>query len=380
MRSSTTRRACISAVLVAAILVAAGSGCSGLPRRPSVQPTPEPIIRQVADRVLLDFPQPPPFDWGEGTMMGGMMRAGLVLNEPRYIAFVQKWADHWRAHGLDKVLAGSARSPMPGYCGHWGPGFPVVLLYEKTGNPAYLDMARQVASFITTKATRTPEGALGHWGGNYQLWVDTLYMACPLLSHLSRLTSDRAYIQDAVHQLDIFAAHTQDESTGVFWHMYDDPARKRVGVLWGRGNGWVVMSYVEVLGNLDRQSPEYARLLAQFRRQVDGLLRLRDAQTGLWHTVLDRPETYLETSASAMILAALVDARRLELYDPADPNLITHTWSALSAKVDGDGRVFDVSGGTGPHNFETYASKIRGTYTWGTGAFLLAGSALQEAH
>ncbi|NLE59146.1 MAG: hypothetical protein GX616_12355, partial [Planctomycetes bacterium] len=49
-------------------------------------------------------------------------------------------------------------------------------------------------------------------------------------------------------------------------------------------------------------------------------------------------------------------------------------------KVDSQGRVFDVSGGTMPHNFEVYASKLRGTYTWGTGAFLLAGSALQEAH
>ncbi len=380
MISSATFRARILTALAAVILVAAGTGCSGLSRRSSVQPKPEPLIRQVADRVLLDFPEPPPFDWGEGTMMGGMMRAGLVLNEPRYIAFVQKWADHWRASGLDKVLAGPAGSPRPGYCGHWGPGFPVVLLYEKTGDPAYLEMARQVAAFISTKATRTSEGALGHWGGNYQLWVDTLYMACPLLSYLTRVTSEPAYLEEAVRQLDIFARHTQDEKTGVFWHMYDDPAKKRVGVLWGRGNGWVVMSYVEVLRNCDRRWPEYSRLLAQFRRQMDGLVAMRDAQAGLWHTVLDRPESYLETSASAMILSGLVDAQRLGLYEPADPNLISHTWSALSAKVDRDGRVFDVSGGTGPLNYESYASKIRGTYTWGTGAFLLAGSALQEAH
>jgi len=346
----------------------------------TLQPEPGLLMRHVAERVLQDFPTSPPFDWGEGTMMAGMMRAGLTLNEPRYIAFVQNWADHWQAAGLQGVLDGPADAQIRAYCGHWGPGLPVLLLYERTHNPAYLDMCRQIASFVMTKATRTPEGGLGHWGGNQQLWVDTLYMVCPLFSHLNRLTSDSSYMREAVQQLEIYARRTQDEQTGLFWHMYDDPAKKRIGALWGRGNGWVAMSFVEVLGNLDRHSPEFKQILGRFHRQMDGLLAVLDTTTGLWHTVLDRPETYLETSASAMILAALVDANRLGLYATGDPNVISHTWAALSTKVDSQGRVFDVSGGTMPHNFEVYASKLRGTYTWGTGAFLLAGSALQEAH
>lgn len=360
--------------------IAAGSGCSEPGVQMTLQPEPGLLMRHVAERVLQDFPTSPPFDWGEGTMMAGMMRAGLTLNEPRYIAFVQKWADHWRTAGLQHVLDGPANASIRSYCGHWGPGLPVILLYETTHNPAYLDMCRQIASFVMTKATRTPEGGLGHWGGNQQLWVDTLYMVCPLFSHLNRLTSDSSYMREAVQQLEIYARRTQDEQTGLFWHMYDDPAKNCMGVLWGRGNGWVAMSFVEVLRNLDRHSPEFTQILGRFRRQMDGLLDVRDTTTGLWHTVLDRPETYLETSASAMILAALVDASRLGLYATGDPNVISHTWAALSTKVDSQGRVFDVSGGTMPHNFEVYASKLRGTYTWGTGAFLLAGSALQEAH
>jgi unsaturated rhamnogalacturonyl hydrolase len=364
---------------LAVALVALGSGCASRPASIPVQPSPEPLIRQVADAVLRDFPQPPPFNWGEGTMMAGMMRAGLVLDEPRYIAFVEKWADHWRASGLEQVLEGPPDAKMRAYCGIWGPGFPVALLYEKTGNPVYLQMCRQIAEFVTTRGTRTPEGGLGHWGGNHQLWADTLYMVCPLFTHLTRLTSDPAYLNEAVRQLEICARHAQDEKTGVFWHMYDDDLGKCVGVLWGRGNGWVTMSFVEVLGNLDRRSPKHAILQKQFGRQMDGLLAMQDPQAFLWHTVLDRPETYLETSASAMILVSLVDAQRLDLYQVRDKQLIPRTWAALAAKVDTNGRVFDVSGGTGPQTLEVYASKPRGTYTWGTGAFLLAASALQEA-
>jgi len=67
--------------------------------------------------------------------MAGMMQAGAALNEPRYVAFVQKWADHWHTKGIGPVLAGREDDKRRGYCGHWGPGFPVIMLYEKTRNP-----------------------------------------------------------------------------------------------------------------------------------------------------------------------------------------------------------------------------------------------------
>ena len=160
--------------LITTALFAALFATGYAPRHPwaSVQPPPEKLMRQVADRVLIDFPKPPPFDWGEGVLMAGMMRAGTVLNEPKYIDFVKTWADHWNAQGLEPVLTGKPGDSHPNYCGHWGPAYPVMLLYAKTGDPKYLNMTRQVAEFIMTRATRLKDGGLGHWGDNYQLWVD----------------------------------------------------------------------------------------------------------------------------------------------------------------------------------------------------------------
>ncbi len=361
---------------MAAMAVIAGMiGCAA-PGRPS--PEPEPLVRQVADRVLVDFPEPPPFDWGEGVLMAGMMRAGIVLNEPRYIDFVRRWADHWNARGIAALLPDGPTDQIKGYCGYWGPGYPVLLLYERTGEKAYLDMVLTIADFILSEATRTADGGLGHWKGNRELWVDTLYMVCPPFAHLTRLTGDRRYLQEAVRQIDIYRRHTFDEKANLFWHMYDELADRRVGVLWARGNGWVAMSYVQTLAVLERGSTDFRRLHDDYLRLIAGLQAAQDRDTGLWHTVLDHPETYLETSAGAMILCSLVEARRLKILPESQDAMIALTWRGVASKVDGEGRVVDVSGGTMPDALEVYATKLKGTFTWGTGAFLLAGSALAE--
>lgn len=366
-----------ASVCLALWLAPALTGCAS--RRPwaDVQPAPDAAMRQVADRVLLDFPEPPPFDWGEGVLMAGMMRAGIVLDEPRYINFVKHWADHWRDKGLADLLPDGPTDEIKGYCGYWGPGYPVMLLHERTGERAYLEMTRQIADFIMNDATRTRDGGLGHWKDNYELWVDTLYMVGPPFAHLTKVTGDAKYLEEAVRQINIYQGHTQ-EPGGLFWHMYDEVTDRRVGTLWARGNGWVAMSYVMVLKHLPRSSPHHAKLAADFTRLMDGLLAVQDKESSMWHTVVDHPETYLETSATAMILGSLIEADRLGIYRPADRRVIPRTWAALARKVDADGRVFDVSGGTMPQPLEVYATKAKGTYTWGTGAFLMAAAALYE--
>ena len=77
------------------------------------------------------------------------------------------------------------------------------MLYEQTGEEKYLRMALTIGEFIMNDATRTEEGGLGHWGGNKQLWVDTLYMVAPLFVGLSQATGEQIYMDEAVNQLKI---------------------------------------------------------------------------------------------------------------------------------------------------------------------------------
>ncbi|MHC4483965.1 MAG: glycoside hydrolase family 88 protein [Planctomycetota bacterium] len=329
---------------------------------------PKELVKTVADAVLRDFPDPPQFNWGEGVLMAGMMRAYGLTQDKRYLKFVRNFGNHWYRQGIGPILH------KRGYCGHWGPGFAMLMLYEATGDKRYLSLSEEINQFMLDEAERTRDGGLSHFNGKPQLWVDTLAMCCPVFSYLTGATNRPKLQQEAVRQLEIFAKHLQDPETGLFYHMWDETSGERTPSFWGRGNGWVVMSYTEVLKH---EKP--AHLVKAFKKQLTSIVRLQDAKSGLWHTVLDAPDSYLETSASAMFLYGLSQCRNFNIMELSFTDPILKAWCGLSGQVDAEGRVVDVSAGTGPSGKSGYLARKVGTYTWGTGAFLLAACAYAES-
>ena len=334
---------------------------------------PRQMVTTVADAVLRDFPDPPQFNWGEGVMLTGIMRAHQLTRNERYLNFVRDFADHHHRQGIGPTLE------KRGYCGHWGPGFPLLMLYETTRQKRYLNLAEEINQFMLRKAERTRRGGLSHFNGQPQLWVDTLDMCCPVLSHSARITGRPELQQEAVRQLEVFAEHLQDPETGLYRHMWDEESGRRTPEFWGRGNGWVVMSYTEVLKNEKPGSPAAVRLAGAYQRQLASIVVFQDKKTGLWRTILNDPASYPEVSASAMILYGLAECRNLKLIEVSHTDTIRRAWAGLAKTVDRRGRVGGVSAGTGPSDKSGYLTRPLGTYTWGTGAFLLAACAYAES-
>lgn len=331
----------------------------------------------VADKLIATAPESIEFNWGEGVQMSGLMQVHQRTRDDKYAAFVEKWAEYHLPRGLEALLGNQPDSKRKGYCGHWVSGTALVYLNEARPKPAYLDMARGIAGFIRAGATRSPEGAPGHWLGNYQIWVDTLNMTCPLLSRLSKIDHKPEYLEDAVNQLLVAARHMQEPRNGLFYHMWDWQYDKHSPVLWGRGNGWVIMSLADTFEYLPKIHKLYKPLRALALSHAKALVKVQDKE-GLWHTVMDDPQSYPECSATTMIAYGLLKMTRLGVLPENFRAPAKKAWVEVNKRWVKGGLVAGVSAGTGPTAKEPYLSKPTGTYTWGTGSYLMAGAEMDR--
>jgi unsaturated rhamnogalacturonyl hydrolase len=328
----------------------------------------------VADRLVLTEPASIPFNWGEGVQQIGLMKVYERSRDPRYLEFMEAWAGRYTSQDVKDLL--NIRDTQPGrtgYCGHWSPATAILYLHEARTNQPGLELARQVARYIRRDAERSPEGGLGHWLGSHQLWVDTLYMACPLLAGLGRLDQEPDYISDAANQLLVFARHLQDPRSGLFYHMWDWRTREHTPGLWGRGNGWVMMSLADTLETLEPSHPLRGKLVRLAAKTVAGLHKTQDA-SGLWRTVLDDSSSYPESSATSMICYGTLKLIRLKALPVEHRAMALRAWTAVNERYVDGGQVTGVSAGTVPKGPDYYRGLPSGSQTWGTGAYLMAGS------
>jgi unsaturated rhamnogalacturonyl hydrolase len=330
--------------------------------------------RGVADRLLTTPAESYAFNWGEGVQMIGMMKIHEQIRNEAYADFVRKWADSYTQKNIRTLLSlDDPGAKHPGYCGHWSPATAILYLYQARKQPAHLRLAEQVNDFIRHGAERSPDGALSHWIGNHQLWVDTLYMACPLLAGLGRMQNQPEWIDDAAQQIILYSKALQDPKTGLFYHMRDWKTLERTDDLWARGNGWVLMSLADTIEAMDRRHKHYAALQSVASRLAEGLARTQD-KDGMWHTILDDPDSYPESSATSMFCYGLLKLARLGALPDSVRPMAQRAWSVLNGKYVQDHIVTGVSAGTIPKDRNFYVNVPLGSQTWGTGAYLMAGS------
>ena len=334
--------------------------------------------RAVADRLIRTAPEDFGFSWGEGVQMIGLMKIHGRSRKEAYADYVEKWTTIYLPKEMKELLVLPPTSFWaPGYCGRWSPGTAMLDLYRARRKPEHLGLASRIAEFIRTGAERSPEGGLGHFLGSHQLWVDTLYMACPLLAGLGELQGKREYIDDAVSQIIVHARHLQDEKTGLFYHMWDWRTDARTPNFWGRGSGWVIMSLAETFEFLPKAHPSYPPLKSIAEKLARGLKATQDP-SGMWHTVLEDPSSYAETSATAMAAYGLVKLVRLKVLPSSYRRMALRAWAAINRSYVKDAVVTGVSAGTAPKGGDYYRSVRVGTFTWGTGAYLMAGSEIDR--
>jgi len=236
-------------------------------------------------------------------------------------------------------------------CGSFGSA--MLEAYQECGeDAAIVGIAEQIADFMLNRLERKADGAFyrecpGEYSAN-TMWADDLYMSTPFLCRYYRLTGCKRALDEAARQFLLFRNYLYMPEQQIMSHVFDFKHGVATSIPWGRGNGWTLFSLTEVLETLPSDHPDKAELLAFFNELCQGYAALQ-ADSGLWHQVLNDADAYEEASCSAMFAYAFARGVRFGWLSQPDryTDAAFKAWSGLTqVAIDRHGNVHGVCSGS----------------------------------
>jgi rhamnogalacturonyl hydrolase YesR len=222
-------------------------------------------------------------------------------------------------------------------------------IYIETKDKKYLDFGLSFAD--RQWANPLPDG-LSH---ETRYWIDDMYMLTILQLQAYRATGDKKYLDRDAHEMVAYLDKLQ-QPNGLFCHAPDVP------FFWGRGDGWVAVGMSEMLSSLPENHPQRARILKGYRMMMAALLKYQ-AEDGMWRQLIDKPESWEESSSSGMFTFALISGVKNGWLDAATYGPAARkAWIALAGFVDQNDNVTNVCEGTNKDNsLDWYLERQRRT-------------------
>jgi unsaturated rhamnogalacturonyl hydrolase len=289
-----------------------------------------------------EFMPPSKFNW---TWMKASLLYTMVkqydnntdaVHQKIYLDFVKTAMDKTYKHANGKVPNAVAS------------GLGMAFLYRVTKDIKYKKACDKIYSDYL-KIKRTKDGAVSHLPAHRELWDDTVFMIGQFLMELYKATGDEQYLNELFKQISLHREKLQDSTTGLWVHGWDSDhkghfsfgsqlnwANKTTGKsaeIWGRGNGWVVVTMADLLLSMPKSNPNWNELAGYLKEMIVNLPQLQDKATGHWFQLTarpDEPENYIESSSTAMFAYGISKAIQLGLVtDAAYKNSIDLVYHGL---------------------------------------------------
>lgn len=186
-----------------------------------------------------------------------------------------------------------------------------------------------------------------------RFWIDDMYMITMVQTQAFRATGDVKYLDRAAREAVAYLDKLQ-QPNGLFYHAPDVP------FFWSRGDGWFAAGMSELLRSLPADHPNRARILAGYQKMMATLLKYQDAD-GMWHQLIDHPESWAESSGTGMFTFAFITGVKNGWLDAATYGPAARKgWLALVNHLNPDGAIRDVCEGTNKKNdFQYYLDRGR---------------------
>jgi rhamnogalacturonyl hydrolase YesR len=297
------------------------------------------------------------YEWG--VTYSAMQRAAETTGDKKYadyaktrFDFLQKWIPAVKqkfdtAYIFRKKLFN--QPIMPHALDDAGAVCAAMIKAQRSGlNSNLRSLIDNYINYVFTKEYRFKDGTIGrNRPQKNTLWLDDLYMYIPAVAQMGKLTGDKKYYDDCVKQVLAYSKRMFNKQKGLYMHGWVESMEDHPQFHWGRANGWALLAMSELLDVLPENHAGRKAVLQQFKELVRGLTPLQSS-AGFWHQLLDKEDSYLETSATAIYAYCILHACNkgwLDVMTYAPQAIIG--WNAVSTKVNDKGQVEGTCVGTG---------------------------------
>ena len=330
--------------------------------------------------IFADVQNPQPF-WGTyynwnyhtGGVAWAMAHLADATGDKKYDTFSKRWTDFMleerpfiqyqvnELNGFQSTHHQLFNTPLLDFTA--APALPFIYRLNRqkqfSNRKQYEAFVKEVKDYVVHDQIRLPEGNFTReTPEKFTTWVDDMFMGIPFLVQAALQTTDAkekaALLNDAANQILAFNKQVFDPAANLYQHAQYS-ANKVKMPYWSRANGWGIWATTEVLLQLPANHPKREQIMTYYKKHVDALIKCQNPQTGFWHNVLNRPDSYQELSGTAiftMTIARGINNGWLnkKQYEPA----VLAGWKAIAASVEPDGTVHSICVGTMSSENEQY--------------------------
>lgn len=276
------------------------------------------------------------YEWG--ITYQALMRASDVTGEKKYRDYVNK--------SLKKVTSSPLRRLTA--LDDCGTITTAMMKFEGKKGGRYDKYINDYNDFIFNKQYKLPNGMFARTRPQFNtIWLDDIYMGIPAMAEYALWSGDNKKMDEAVTMFFQFVERMWRPEKNIYRHGYVEGLAQQPTYSWGRANGWALLTNTELLDMVPASHPMREALLEQYRKHLKGLCDLQSSE-GLWHQLLDRSDSYLETSCTAIYCYCIARGINQGWIEGITYGGVAQlAWHALSTKVDEKGRVLGTCVGTG---------------------------------
>jgi len=279
------------------------------------------------------------WEWTQGVGLFGFWKLFEKTGEKSYLDILIKYYDRQMGIGFPAKNVNTV-TPLLAMC--------LVGNYCKRDD--YMAVCDEWAEWIMKSFPRTKEGGFQHITSDTlndsELWDDTLYMTVLFLATYGKITGRQEYIDEATYQFLLHIKYLSDKKTGMWFHGWSFNEKGNFAeALWGRGNCWVTMVIPEFLSTIEVGAPDKRFLTEAFKRQCEALKQFQNPN-GMWHTLVDDPTSYVESSATCGFAYGILKGVHMGLLDKEYEEVAMKALEPILGYINKDGVVEQVSYGT----------------------------------